>query len=258
MENMAFRDRNYIGVGSQMLRLCLKDMSANKGVFLAVSGMYFVLSFIVLGIDKQFDVIFALFLSVFLVESLMQKDDRHKVEGLFCSLPVKRSAVVFARYLSSLLIVIALTGVTYLSVLVAHAVMPANIFHTGQGIRAWLVFLAVYLFVMFVSVSFHNHFRFGYTGYPMGLVINCVIASAVAAIPWGILYVFASLYSGSWELVQHMGKAGDIGGFILGVSIKTIGVLGERFFFIALTIFLTAFIVISIILSIKSYKKRDF
>jgi MFS family permease len=258
MKRSIRRDYNYIGANSQILRLSIRDMSANRWVLLAGGIAYFLMSFQALVVDKQFVVIFLLLSLVFITESFVRSDDRHKVEPLFCSLPVKRSSMVLARYFSVLAIVIMLSAITYLSVLVAQAVIPAYVFQIGQWENFTLLFFGIYLFSIFISVSFHNHFRFGYKGYPINLVINSIIALVAGTVPWIGLYVIASLYGGSWALAPYTGQAQGSGAFVLGVTAKTISVLGKSFFYSTLSIAMTLFIAGSIKLSINSYKNRDF
>lgn len=258
MKKSKRRNVNYIGSGSQILRLCVRDMSANRWVLWAAGVLYFLMSFLALGIDQQFDVLFVLLFSALMAESFIRSDDRHKMEPLFVSLPVKRSSMVLSRYVSVLAVVIMLSGLTYLSVLAARAVMPAAVFQGGTGVNYRLAFFGIYFFSIFISVSFYNFFKFGYKGYPLGLIINGIIATAAAALPWLVLYATASIYGGSWKLPDYTGKAENLSAFIIRTAAKTIGVLGETFFYIALSTAMVTVVVVSIILSIKSYKTRNF
>lgn len=257
MKKLNHRDHEYMGAGSQILRLCLKDISVNRGMFLLACGTYFCFSSLCFGIQNEFDVFFVIF-PIFMLDGLMRNEDRYNVEGLFCSLPVKRAAVVFARYVTSLLILIVFIVLSYLSILLIRAVLPPSSYKTAQVGNVKLLFVALFIYTMFVSVSVYNYSRFGHMGFLKGRIFNGILTIVACAIPWGVLYVISSLYSGSWELVQYAGPSELYNRFVIGVAAKTIYVFGKSFIFIALSVFMGAFIAVSLMLSIKYYKKRDF
>ncbi|MCP4155740.1 MAG: hypothetical protein GY757_48895, partial [bacterium] len=246
-----------LGRVAQVFRLCLKDFYVNKGVLLLVYGIYFVFSALIFGIENEFDMIFILF-PIIIFEGILRKDDKYNVDSLFCSLPVKRSAQVLARFVVAQVIMVAIAVVSYISVIAVRAVVPEIMLQGGPLVGARLIVLSLFVYGLFISVTLHNYFRFGYLGYPRALITNGIVTSIAAAATWGVLYIVVSLHSGVWELVPYSGKAPALPGFFIGTAAKAIHQLGECFFFVFLGVALAVFIAVSIVLSIKGYKNRNF
>ena len=227
---------------SQVIRLCLKDFTGNKGIFLVVAISYLLWISMVIGIGKKFKLIMVLF-PMLMIDALKRFEDKYKSEVLFCSLPVKRSSLVYAKYLSSLVIIIITAVLSYISVLLLNTLLPMVLQGAGKLVTAPQVFTILSVYVLFVAVSFLIYFRFGYPGYPAGILIDILVTATVAIFIWGFIYVIVSLASGSWKLAQYSGKA--------------IHLPGEYPFFIFTSLLLAAFTYASIYLSVRFYKKRD-
>lgn len=96
--------------------------------------------------------LFPILLSFAMVGSIIALDDRHKLDGLYCSLPLKRSAIVYAKYISTAIIILLGIGLSF----AAGLFFPDPIL-TVKG--AFYVFSA---FALFFSVLFPMNYRFGF------------------------------------------------------------------------------------------------
>jgi len=146
---------------------------------------------------------------------------------------------------------------SYISVLLLNTLLPMVLRGAGKLLTTQQVFAILFIYVLFAAVSFLIYFRFGYLGYPGGIIVDILVTIVTAIFTCGFIYVIVSLRSGSWELVQYKGKAGLVDGFINGVSGKAASLVGEQIFFVFLSLLLAAVIYTAINFSIKYYKKRD-
>lgn len=241
---------------SQVLRLCVKDFTCNKGTGLLVVAVYLLWISLIIAIENKFTPIMVIF-PIFMIDALKRFEDRYKIEVLFCSLPVKRSSLVAAKYLSSLLIIIITALVSYLSVLLLDTLWPMVLQGADEMVTAPQVFFILFIYGLFTAVSFLIYSRFGYPGYPLGIIIDVLATLMTAMMTWGLLYLITSLVSGSWGLEQYGGEAGLVEGFFNGVTGKTVALLGEDVFFVLMGFWMVALIFASISLSVKFYRKRD-
>ncbi len=93
----------------------------------------------------------AVIMSVILIRNSMVTDDKNKTDQLFCSLPLKRSTIVFARYLGAFLAVVTVTAVMFL----------ISTLH-GKGVMDFeSAYITVYMVLMFFFAFFPFYFRFG-------------------------------------------------------------------------------------------------
>lgn len=136
-----------------MLSLILKDF------MLLRAGMWFQVGFWVYllvrsnGLGLPF-----LAISMIMVSIPISADEKNKTESLLVSLPVKRSAIVIARYLYILVVIAVVIVVTYFSSRVLHTLFPAD-FKRAVPFESML---APQLFVMFfMSLALPIIFRYG-------------------------------------------------------------------------------------------------
>ena len=239
-----------------LVRLCLKDFFFNKGRFLTVAVVYFLWLLMIIATIKKFIFIMVIF-PIFMVEELKRFEDRFKTESLFCSLPLKRSSIVYGKYFSSLFILIMAVIISFMPVLLLKILVPGFLPGPAEMISGERLIALLFAYVLFTAVSFLIYFRFGYLGYPGGIIVDFLTTVITATLIWGILYAIVSLNSGSWGLMQYSGEAGLINGFFIGVAGKTIAIMGKLFFFVFVILTMAVVMYTSINLSVKCYKKRD-
>jgi hypothetical protein len=164
--------------------------------------------------------IMAVFLSVVFIRHSMVLDDKYKTDSLYCSLPLKRSTIVFSRYLSALLVILAVTAFIFI----------LSFFH-GKDIMTYkAAFLILFYLVLFFSVFFPFYFRFGTQmrtdlGY---------ISIAVLILFFVIVLIGSAIYSLEVDILK-------IPNIIIYASLVMI-----------------LFVSVSVMLSLKIYSKREF
>lgn len=199
-----------------MFRLILKDFYLMQVV---AKWLAIYLAVVLLRTSPSYGIM-AVFLSVIFIRHSMVLDDKYKTDSLYCSLPLKRSAIVFSRYLSALLVTLAVTAFIFI----------LSYFH-GKDIMTYkAAFLVLFYLALFFSVFFPFYFRFGTQmrtdlGY---------ISIAVLILFFVIVLIGSALYS------------------IKGDILKTPNIL------IYASLVMILFAAASVLLSVKIYSKREF
>lgn len=135
-----------------MLRLIIKDfyMMLNAlpafGVIVAIA--------VVVNISKSSPIIsfFPILLSFGMVGSIISIDDKYKLDSMYCSLPLKRSAVVYAKYVSTAIVILAGLALSFAS----------GMFYPGHTLTVKGAFYVFSSFALFFSVLFPMNYRFGF------------------------------------------------------------------------------------------------
>ncbi len=130
-----------------MFRLILKDFYLMRVV---AKWLAIYLAVVLLQTSPPYGIMTVL-LSVIFIRHSMVLDDKYKTDSLYCSLPLKRSVIVFSRYLSALLVTLAVTAFIFI----------ISYLH-GKDIMTYkAAFLVLFYLVLFFSVFFPFYFRFG-------------------------------------------------------------------------------------------------
>ena len=199
-----------------MFRLILKDFYLMRVV---AKWLAIYLAILFLTTSPSYGIMTAL-LSVIFIRHSMVLDDKHKTDSLYCSLPLKRSAIVFSRYLSALLVTLTVTVFIFI-------VSYLN----GKDIMTYkTAFLVLFYLVLFFSVIFPFYFRFGTQmrtdlGY---------ISISVLILFFVIVLIGSAIYS------------------IKGNILKIPNIL------IYASLVMILFVSASVLLSLKIYSKREF
>lgn len=236
-----------------MLRLCLKDFRLNKSIIILMTVVIFCFLFpIAFVIEKQAPEP-TLFVVIILFV-LMNTDEKHDTETLICSLPVKRSTIVYSRYLSALVTVLTGIGLTLLLTLLVKGLWPRGLPlpETAWNYKNWVFFL--FPVVLFVATCFPCYFKFGYG---RGVIFGSLSAAAAALLFAGLLYVAAAFKSGTPAALPSPLGLKKYFIFITGALGRSLAVFGEQDFFIFLSLSLTVIVIISMQLSTAFYKRRD-
>lgn len=197
-----------------MLRLILKDFYLMLGVlpvFAAAIGFM-----VLINISKPSPIIalFPILMAFAMVGSIIALDDKYKLDGLYCSLPLKRSVIVFAKYISTGIIILAGIGLSF----AAGLFFPKPIL-TLKG--AFYVFSS---FALFFSVLFPMNYRFGFH--------MEMEPGKIAIVVFLIIFTLAMIFTFTR---------------LRGDNIE-----------IYLSLFVIAFVYVSVKLSVYFYKTRDF
>jgi hypothetical protein len=238
-----------------MLKLCAKDFRAGRWwwlLFMASYVLYFTFPLIQslgLMVGAVALITACVFVTLFL-------EDRFKTEVFYASLPLKRSSIVLARYvLTALLSLAGLTFVFFYGYLLISvvklrwiAIDLRSIFNV-EGITGFVLFTA-----FLAALYFPFYFRHGlakgsfiFAAVLLGLAIVLAGAERLAA---NVLHLTETLFTA--EFLKDPG---------LGI-IRTIGTVrnsvGLPLFVGAAFVFLAGMLAISIRLSVRFYKRREF
>ncbi len=237
-----------------MFRLCLKDFYVNRSLPPVIAGLflfYFVIFFL---LEQQ---ILEPTLFIFLATLvLMYTDEKYKTGPLYCSLPVKRSTVVFARYVTLLFTILVGIGLVVLFTFLMKKSWPIGFPPPPGGWTLTNWFNVLFSLALIFSIFFPLYFRFGYS---KGVIWGFISTAVVGFFFLGLFYVMVSIKSGSWGLAQYTeGKENPIVAFITGVIGQAVGIFGKQNLLIFLSLLMISLVFVSIMLSIKFYSKREF
>ncbi len=130
-----------------MFRLILKDFYLMRVV---AKWLAIYLAFRLSWSSPPYGVV-AIIISVLFIRHSMVLDDKYRTDSLYCSLPLKRSTIVFSRYLSALAAALVVIGFIFIT----------SYLH-GKGVMTYkAAFLVLFYLVLFFSVFFPFYFRFG-------------------------------------------------------------------------------------------------
>ncbi len=157
-----------------MISLIRKDFYLLRGVMFTWIVAYII--FIVIDFSSVMLRILPVFMVFFLLASALALDDRNNLDPFYCSLPLKRSTIVIARYAFSFLIMFAGLMLNWL----ASRVIPGQplslraIFYTFSG--------AAFLLVLFFPLNYRFGFRL--ENEPFKILVTLL---AIAAIIFGLV-----------------------------------------------------------------------
>ena len=118
------------------------------------------------------------------------------------------------------------------------------------------IFNVLFPIILMISIFFPLYSRYGHQP---GIHIGCYTAFFIVLVIWvGLLYVIASISSGSWQIGISIGSRFFLIYGTLAIMEKSVGIFGLQGYYIYLLVTMVLFIVISFILSMKSYARREF
>jgi len=133
-----------------MISLIRKDFYLLQRAMLIWIVAY--IAFIAVNFSSPLLKIVPVFMVFFLLASALAMDDRNNLDPLYCSLPLKRSTIVIARYVFSFLIMFA--GLL-LSWLASHVV-------PGKPLSLRAIFATFLGTAFFLALFFPLNYRFGF------------------------------------------------------------------------------------------------
>jgi hypothetical protein len=237
-----------------MLKLCKKDLLAARW-FLSLALVIIILyplqpfwpSVMLLTLGGLFG-FFSLFIVFFL-------EDRNKTEVLYLSLPVKRSAIVGARYfLAGLLTLVgggAVFGLIVPLSAVVHSRLPQSDLRPLLSIEGAAGFLVISVFLLALYLPFYHRFGFGRGTFLFSIVGGGILGGLV-----GLIRFRQAFESAGPPADPTISK--DPSAWILGIieSIRTS--MGTPLFLLAVVGFVIGATTISLRLSLRFYDRREF
>lgn len=233
-------------ITKRIVDVCLAHIRANNTKILWLTGLFL----IVLPIHL-FNFVFCWVL----ITLIMKGEDNYNTDNLYCSLPLRRSDIMISRFLLSVTIVLAaiIMGIIVLGI---SSVFSISGIYPGKLRLTQNIFIMLYPLILLFSFYFPLYFRYGYRP---GLQMGCYTASLLAIIVWlGLLFVIASIASGSWQIGYPEGKNFSIIITITLIIKKGVHVLGSHLFHLFIGMSTVILVLTSFILSLKSYSLREF
>jgi len=191
------------GTWRQILLLYIKDYRSFKGPIWLWFILFIIMILFTTILAEAID--FALiFCSILWIESRMGLESKTNIDGHLCSLPLKRSNLVKYRYISSLTGLVAMVLIGGLTVtLIIRWVFPSlNKMELGTVINAgsWVFYISALAF--YISISHYIYHCFRFSG-PVLSLISVTAFAILIGMAIGLLYIFTSVISGSWDLPLH-------------------------------------------------------
>ena len=175
--------------------------------------------------EKSLPIATGIIAMLFISTSIMY-DESAKIDNLYCSLPIKRSTYVLAKYLSTYSI---LVGVLLLSTLFQLILTIFSLPGSRRVITIEGIFYLFFPLTLLISLYFPVHFKIGSMVEKKVIFIVIVVLSAICLAAIGLLVIYS----------------------------LEIDVFKIRHIYLYLTMIMIFFLVTSIGLSIKLYSKRD-
>ncbi len=225
-----------------MLKLCWKDFIAGRWFWLLILIICVLYgAFPIFQISAVIAVGLGLVVGMLLVTLFIE--DRYRTETLYCSLPLKRSTIVRARYLLSGFMVVA-SAIFLLSYgFLVNSVLKMKLRQINLDALLTLEGILGFVFMagLLISVFFPLFFRFGLAkGTVIFMIILIVVTISASA-----------FYSGKIFL-------NDPGARILRIFSNIKGSLTPPLFLLLTLALGTGIVFLSVRISIRSYNQRDF
>lgn len=161
-----------------ILKLILKDLTAyRKSMFLNFSafmimGNIFIFRYYPWHVYMMYGYLGFVFISTFFSFTEINKN----TEVLTCSLPVNRSRIVIARYLTSAVLMFGGLALWYLNGFVAGAIYTDAVTDFNQAAHFKVLFMAVFFILLQTSVFLPALFRFRLAGTVISFIVALVAA----------------------------------------------------------------------------------
>jgi len=151
-------------------------------IMLGIFAPFFVWAAVYLPSARFYIVMTSFFIGLSLPAGVHGREDKFKTTALLCSLPVRRSSVVLAKFTASWLIM----GAGFLFAIAVVALFPLANFPLGEFLKAREVLLALGLTSLGFALVLPFIIRFGITG----VLIGTAVAQLLGVLLFTSLLVF--------------------------------------------------------------------
>ncbi|MCP5105026.1 MAG: ABC-2 transporter permease [bacterium] len=240
-----------------MLTLIKNYYIANRGVFgWTALPMTFVIALVFL-VERKVGL--PMFCFAFIaISTQMQTEEKSRTETLYCSLPLKRSSIVYSRYLSVLAV---FTVILLFTLLVCFSLDGLDI--PGRDVSSPVItFTGIFNVIIPLTVITAAIFPFYYRyGYGKALAYGSLTSVLLGAGFTGILYAVIAA-GGKTVMVNSIveGKTGIYAliVFVSGIFAQAIDLMGKQNFQVFTGIFAMILLWVSVMVSVRFYKNREF
>ncbi|MCP5047121.1 MAG: ABC-2 transporter permease [bacterium] len=191
-----------------ILNIIRKDLQVGRYVLLMVSGWWLFMLYITHARGGT-----SIMVSGILLFQAIVMDDHYRTGKYFVSLPLKRSAIVLARYAFALLVMAVMPVISYVMNVILHGLAPSYFerVYPFEGF-VW----AEMVVVLFVCLAYPVHFRYG-SELDKGMKAMAVIFVATILL----------LFTGALLIIYfniHLKMGDGFLAFIIGLALVGLGV----------------------------------
>ncbi len=227
-----------------MLNLIFKDLLVQKKTLLFIFVYALLLIFIMQGSDT-YSAFISTFFCYMLIMTSCAYDDKSRADVLFNSLPVKRSTIVWAKYLSVFVYMLLITGI--------YSIIKAAVYLIGQPLLLPALsaegFVGGFLAVSLLSaLYFPVYFKFGYM---KSRIFNFILFFLLF---FGIT-VFGINAAGTASALNYYAHSQS---GAIQTTINFLQALSGLQLLGLISALILAVLALSLFLSLKVYQRRDF
>ena len=159
-------------------RLTKKDYITSKNAILLNLAVLLIFSGVMFKIAQLDFLLFIFIIYIVLIVIVpITVEDKLKTGGLIASLPVKRSKIVYGRYVSAAIIIPALVLIIFSYGLAVERFMTMNYIDFSGSMSFSLVFSVIFFAVIAVSFFIPFIYRFGQMGIVIGMSVTMVLTT---------------------------------------------------------------------------------
>jgi hypothetical protein len=227
----------------------------NRSVSIWLGVLFAMMFFMAFVLDRLF-VLPNVYFAWVIAATFLQTDDKHQIESLYCSLPIKRSRIVLTRYVS-VFISISLPVLLSLSIIALIRLIPMEgiqIEGLPIGLRD---ILGVYLPVLiFFAVTLPFYFRFGYLKGILMASVSLLISSLVLSWLFNSIIGGDKIIQGGKEIYTDLLSTRIVDVLASGI-IKAAAYIGIHNFLTAVSLLTLLLLTASYGISLKIYAAKE-
>jgi hypothetical protein len=239
-----------------MLTLVKNYFVANRTVLAWTSLPVFLFVGMIFLVEHT--VVFPLVLLGFLyISSVSKTEEKSRTDVLYCSLPVKKSTIVYSRYLAALFTFVGVVAVCFLVFSIIESLDFPGRTVIFPPISAQQLFTVTIFVALFVSGFFPLYFKYGYM---KGQLLGAAAIALVSTAFMGVLYVAVSL-SGETAILDAVMSKTELPWmfrFFMGVFAQAEILMGNLNLQAFIGIMTAVLVFVSVRGSVKIYNNKDF
>lgn len=195
-------------------------------------------------------------LGLLYISSVSKTEEKSRIDALYCSLPVKKSTIIYSRYLAALFTFVAVVAVCFLVFSIIESLGLPGRTVIFPPISARQFFTVTIIIVLFVSGFFPYYFKYNYM---KGQLLGVTAITLVSAAFVGVLYAIVSLIGKTAILEAVMTKTEIpwIPRFFIGVFAQAEALMGSLNFLVLIGIATLILAFVSVRVSVKFYNNKD-
>jgi hypothetical protein len=195
-------------------------------------------------------------LGLLYISSVSKTEEKSRTDVLYCSLPVKKSTIVYSRYLAAFFIFVGVVAVCFPVFSIIESLDLPGRTVIFPPISAQQLFTVTIFVALFVSGFFPFYFKYGYM---KGQLLGAAAITLVSTAFMGVLYIVVSLSGKTAILDAVMSKTELpwIFRLFMGVFAQAEALMGNLNFQAIIGIMTAVLVIVSVRGSVKIYNNKD-